>query len=53
MDKKVYDKSKGSKYKDTDEEVDKALEEIPLLKPHRIYFHRWCERKRKESGLPI
>jgi len=51
IEEKGYDMIAGKKYDSTDEEIDEVLEKIPQLKSYRIYFHRWCERKRKEAGL--
>ena len=48
-----YKYSTGSKFKNTEEEVNEAIKNLPQLKPYRIYFSRYCERKRKEVGLPV
>jgi hypothetical protein len=53
LDEKGYNYSEGAIYASTDEEVDEAMNKFPLLTPYRIYFHRWCERHRREVGLPI
>jgi hypothetical protein len=48
-----YDSKKGREFKTTEEEVDRALDEVPSLKPYKIYLVRWCERKRREAGLSL
>ena len=48
-----YNIKEGSKYKSTEEEVNENLSKIPSLAPYRPYLLRYCERKRKEVGLPV
>jgi len=48
-----YNKKKGSKYVNAAEEVEAALREAPAMAPYRPYLLRWCERHRREVGLPV
>lgn len=53
IEKKGYDKSEGVKFKNTEDEIKEALDRFPQLQPYKVYFSRWCERKRRENGLPV
>ena len=48
-----YKVEEGRKFNSVKEEIDHAMEEVPQLKLYRVYFERWCERKRREAGLPV
>lgn len=51
MEEAKYDVNRGKKFENTEEEVDEALKKFPALSPYKVYFMRWCERKRREVGL--
>jgi len=48
-----YDKKAGSRFSNSEEEVDAALKKVPTLAPYRPYMLRWVQRHRAEVGLQV
>lgn len=47
----TFDVNKSRKYDSAEEEVDAELEQLPELKPYRVYFVNTCRNLRIKYGL--
>lgn len=53
LDEAGYNKNKGRKFSNSEEELEDALEQVPTLAPFKPYLLRWIQRHRQEVGLPV